>query len=229
VTGNVGTVDALIGQRPPRIAVIDYGIGNLRSAEKALQRVGADAFLTDVPHEIAGADAVVLPGVGAMGRCMEALQQSGLEGPTRAAIASGRPFLGVCVGMQMLHAGSTEFGGVAGLGVFPATIREITPLAADGTRFKVPHMQWNLVMRTKPSRLLDALGDPLWMYFVHSFAPEPHPGVVATADYGGAVSAVVETGTVMGTQFHPEKSGADGLRLLAGFAQLARAGSGQPS
>jgi imidazole glycerol-phosphate synthase subunit HisH len=207
----------------PRIAVIDYGIGNLRSAEKALQRTGADAFLTNDAAEIARADAVVLPGVGAMRRCMEALRSAGLENATREAIASGRPFLGVCVGMQMLHAGSTEFGGVEGLGVFPATVREITPSGPDGHRLKVPHMQWNLLKQQRPSRLLESLSGSMWMYFVHSFAPEHHAGVVATADYGGPITAMVESGNVMGTQFHPEKSGVHGLLLLTAFGQLAAA------
>jgi imidazole glycerol-phosphate synthase subunit HisH len=205
---------------PPRIAIIDYGIGNLRSAEKAMQRAGADAFLTRNPAEIAAAHGVMLPGVGAMGRCMDALRQSGMHTSALEAAASGRPFLGVCVGMQMLHAGSTEFGGVEGLGVFPGTVVELRPEPENGAPLKVPHMQWNRLQQTQPSQLLEAAQHDLWVYFVHSFAPEPHPYVVATAQYGGAVTAVVERANVMGTQFHPEKSGAHGLGLLRQFVRL---------
>ncbi len=215
------------GQRspmtPPRVAVIDYGIGNLRSAEKALQRAGADAFLTSDAAAIAAAHAVVLPGVGAMGRCMEALNSSGLRDPALEAVQSGRPFLGVCVGMQMLHAGSTEHGGVEGLGVFNSTVRLIEPAAEDGRQLKVPHMQWNRLIYKAPSALIDGAqidGDK-WVYFVHSFAADAHPDVVATAQYGGSVTAVVERGNVMGTQFHPEKSGLHGLAVLGSFVALA--------
>jgi imidazole glycerol-phosphate synthase subunit HisH len=211
--------EVLGGNRAPRIAIIDYGIGNLRSAEKAVQRVGADGFLTSDANEIAGADGVMLPGVGAMGRCMEALAEVGLRSVTDEAIASGRPFLAVCVGMQMLHAGSDEHGGVAGLGVFPATVRRIEPDPTSGC--KVPQMQWNLLDRVegRSSLLLDGLPEPTWAYFVHSFAPEFHDGVVATCAYGQQISAVVERGPVAGTQFHPEKSGQHGLALLSGFAR----------
>jgi imidazole glycerol-phosphate synthase subunit HisH len=207
------------GSVAPKIAIIDYGIGNLRSAEKAIQHIGADGFLTSDPKLIARADGVMLPGVGAMGRCMDALSEAGLRTVTDEAIASGRPFLAVCVGMQMLHAGSDEHGGVAGLGVFPATVRRLEPEASMG--LKVPHMQWNVLDRVadRPSLLLDGLPEPMWAYFVHSFAPEFHDGVVATCAYGQQVSAVVEHGNVGGTQFHPEKSGAHGLALLSSFAR----------
>jgi imidazole glycerol-phosphate synthase subunit HisH len=207
----------------PRVAIIDYGIGNLRSAEKAMQKAGADAFLTRNPSEIAAAQGVVLPGVGAMGRCIEALRQSGLQGAALDAVASGRPFLGVCVGMQMLHAGSTEFGGVEGLGVFPGSVVELQPQPEHDRPLKVPHMQWNRLQQVQPSQLLAGMPDELWVYFVHSFAPEPHPYVVATAQYGGPVSAIVERANVMGTQFHPEKSGAHGLSLLGQFVKLCGA------
>ena len=203
----------------PRVAIIDYGIGNLRSVEKALQRVGADAFLTSDPLLIDTADGVLLPGVGAMASCMDALSNAGLRAITIDAIESGRPFLGVCVGMQMLHAGSDEHGGVEGLGVFPATVRQLITVPELG--LKVPHMQWNQLDRVehRPSRLLNGLVDPLWVYFVHSFAPEFHEEVVATCTYGQQISAVVERGNVGGTQFHPEKSGSHGLALLKSFVQ----------
>jgi imidazole glycerol-phosphate synthase subunit HisH len=218
----VDPLDRRAMTRAPKVAIIDYGIGNLRSAEKAMQRAGADAFLTTNPHDIATADGVMLPGVGAMGRCMDSLDASGLAPAARDAIESGRPFLGVCVGMQMLHAGSTEFGGVEGLGVFDAMVTEIKPQPERDVALKVPHMQWNRLEQRQSSRLLDSLPSDLWVYFVHSFAPSPHRQVVATAAYGGDICAVVEKGNVMGTQFHPEKSGDHGLAILGSFVNLCR-------
>jgi glutamine amidotransferase len=194
------------------IAVLDYGIGNLRSAEKALQRVGGNARLTDDPAVVDAAAGVVLPGVGAFGRCMEALRESGLEAPARRAIDDGRPFLGICIGMQMLYEWSEEDPEVKGMGVLPGPVR----LLPDGV--KRPQMQWN---RLDPVRagipLFDGLPDGAWVYFVHSYAPEAGPEVIATCDYGGPVVAAVQRGRLWATQFHPEKSGAAGLRLLANF------------
>ena len=198
-----------------RIAVLDYGIGNLRSAEKALQHVGADARLVTTAAETDGAAGVVLPGVGAFGRCMEALRESGLDAVTKDAVRSGRPFLGICVGMQMLYEGSEEDPGVAGLGVLPGMVRRLAP------GVKHPQMQWNVLEVARPSPLLDGLPDPAWVYFVHSYAPEASPEgaeVAATCEYGGPVVAAVARDNVWATQFHPEKSGAAGLRLLANFA-----------
>jgi glutamine amidotransferase len=198
-----------------RIAVLDYGIGNLRSAEKALQHVGADARLVTTAAETDGAAGVVLPGVGAFGRCMEALRESGLDAVTKDAVRSGRPFLGICVGMQMLYEGSEEDPGVAGLGILPGMVRRL----AAGV--KHPQMQWNVLDVARPSPLLEGLPDPAWVYFVHSYAPEASPEgaeVAATCEYGGPVVAAVARDNVWATQFHPEKSGAAGLRLLANFA-----------
>jgi imidazole glycerol-phosphate synthase subunit HisH len=200
------------------IAVLDYGIGNLRSAEKALERVGADAVLTADPTTVASADAVVLPGVGAFGRCMGALRTAGLEGPARHAIEAGRPFLGICVGMQMLYEGSEEAPDVDGMGVLPGRVRRLP----DGV--KRPQMQWNVLQRQAGSAMFDGFDDPAWVYFVHSYAPEPSPDVVATCDYGGPVVAAVARDRVWATQFHPEKSGANGLRLLGNFVAAARRG-----
>jgi glutamine amidotransferase len=193
------------------IAVLDYGIGNLRSAQKGLEHVGGDAVLTDDPALVDAATGVVLPGVGAFGRCMEALRARGLDEVARGAVASGRPFLGVCIGMQMLYAGSDEDPGVAGLGVFDGFVRL---LRGDVKR---PQMQWNLLQRDRDTRMLAGLGDPVWMYFVHSYAPDMSADVVATCDYGGPVVAAVERENVWATQFHPEKSGDAGLRLLRNF------------
>jgi imidazole glycerol-phosphate synthase subunit HisH len=197
-----------------RVAVLDYGIGNLRSAEKALQRVGADARLTADPAQVAAADAVVLPGVGNFGRCMEALRSSGLEDVARDAVASGRPFLGICVGMQMLFDASEESPGTAGLGVLAGTVRWLPPTV------KLPQIQWNALAVVRASALLGEVADGAWMYFVHSLHAVPADAgiVVATCDYGGPVTAAVERDNVAAVQFHPEKSARAGLALLAGWA-----------
>lgn len=195
------------------IAVLDYGIGNLRSAEKALQKVGADARLVTRAEEVEGASGVVLPGVGAFGRCMEALHQSGLADAALGAIGAGLPFLGICVGMQMLYLASEEQPEVRGLGVFRAMVR----LLPEGV--KRPQMQWNVVQPVgKGSRFLAGLGADPWAYFVHSYAPDATDHVVATCDYGGSVVAAVERDNVWATQFHPEKSGTVGLAMLRNFA-----------
>jgi imidazole glycerol-phosphate synthase subunit HisH len=203
----------------PLVAVLDYGIGNLRSAQKALERVGADARLTADPAVAARAAAVVLPGVGAFGRCAEALRETGLDEVATSAVAAGAPFLGICIGMQLLYEASDESPGVPGLGVLPGRVRRL----ADGV--KRPQMQWNVLERApgRSSGLLAGLGERPWLYFVHSYAPEPGDGVVATCDYGGPVVAAVERGRVWATQFHPEKSGAAGLSVLANFVRLAAA------
>lgn len=199
------------------IAVLDYGIGNLRSAQKALERTGASAELVSDPEDAGGATGVVLPGVGAFGRCMEALRESGLDKVAVDAIEAGTPFLGICVGMQMLYEASDESPGVAGLGVLAGTIG----LLPEGV--KRPQMQWNVLVRSKEgSGLLDGLGPAPWVYFVHSYAPPAGPDVVATCEYGGSVVAAVERGRLWATQFHPEKSGSVGARVLANFAKACR-------
>jgi glutamine amidotransferase len=208
------------------IAVLDYGIGNLRSAEKALRHLGADAVLTREPAVVDRAAGVVLPGVGAFGSCMRALAASGLEPAARAALADGRPFLGICVGMQMLFDGSDEAPEVRGLGVVPGRVRRLPD------RVVLPHMGWNTVAARPGSRLLAGLGEAPWLYFVHSYAGEPDdPAVVAgTTDHGGSFTAAVEAGPLWATQFHPEKSGAAGLALLGNFvAAVAGVGAGAGS
>jgi imidazole glycerol-phosphate synthase subunit HisH len=195
----------------PLVAVLDYGIGNLRSAQKALDHLGADAHLTADAGLIADAAGVVLPGVGAFGACMAALQKTGLDELSHMAIASGRPFLGICVGMQLLYAASEEDPGVAGLGVLPETVLRLP----DGV--KRPQMQWNILRARGEPAMLAGVDDPTWVYFVHSFAPEAGRGVVATCDYGGDVVAGVERGNVWAMQFHPEKSGRAGQQILANF------------
>lgn len=200
----------------PLVAVLDYGIGNLRSAQKALVRVGADARLTADPALVADAAGVVLPGVGAFGRCMEALREARLDRVAVDAVAGGVPFLAICVGMQLLYEGSEESPGVPGLGVLPGTVRRLP----DGV--KRPQMQWNRLHLVGQPALVAGLARPVWAYFVHSFAAEAGDHVVATCDYGGSVAAAVERDRLWATQFHPEKSAAAGLAMLRNFvASLA--------
>ncbi len=201
----------------PLIAVLDYGIGNLRSAQKALQHVGADARLTADPAVIDDAAAVVLPGVGAFGRCMEALERTGLDELAHRAVDAGKPFLGICVGMQLLYDDSEEAPDRPGLGILPGTVR----LLPDGV--KRPQMQWNVLEIVRPSPLLEGLPDPAWVYFVHSYAPDDTEHVIGVCDYGGKVVSAVERGNVSAVQFHPEKSGEVGLQILANFVRAASA------
>jgi glutamine amidotransferase len=194
-----------------KIAVLDYGIGNLRSAEKALQRVGGDAALTADAQEIERAAAVVLPGVGHFGRCMRALRTTGLEGPAWGAVRSGKPFMGICIGMQMLYESSDEDPSASGMGVLTGKVR----LLPDGV--KRPQMQWNQLDIQSDSPMFNTLDTPLWMYFVHSYAPATTEHVVATCEYGGAIVAAVQRDNLWATQFHPEKSGGPGLQVVANF------------
>ena len=207
-------------QRSPVIAVLDYGIGNLRSAEKALQHVGGHATLTSDHGFIRDADAVVLPGVGAFGACMNALRTADLESSVHDAVASGRPFLGICVGMQMLFDGSEEDDTAVGLGVLPGRVQWIPP------GVKRPQMQWNqLHVALADDPMLAGLGNNAWMYFVHSLhgVPIDPELVAATCNYGGELNAAFRNGNVFATQFHPEKSGPFGLALLANFVRAAGA------
>lgn len=201
------------------IAVLDYGIGNLRSAQKALERVGADAHLTADLGLIREAAGIVLPGVGAFGRCMEALRECGLDEPAVEAVGQGRPFLGICVGMQLLYEGSDESPGTPGLGVLSGRVR----LLPDTV--KRPQMQWNQVTSVRPTTMFEGIAEPRWFYFVHSYAAELTDEVVAVCDYGGPTVAAIECGSLWATQFHPEKSGASGLQLLANFVARADANS----
>ena len=197
------------------IAVLDYGIGNLRSAEKALQHVGADARLVDDPQQAADADGVVLPGVGAFGRCAEALRSSGLDQAALFAVEQGVPFLGICVGFQLLYEGSDENPSAEGLGVLPGTVRRLP------AGVKHPQMQWNQLQQCEggATGLLAGVSPMSWVYFVHSYAPERTEHTTSTCDYGGPITASAEQGPLWGTQFHPEKSGGVGLHILANFVR----------
>ncbi len=207
----------------PLIAVLDYGIGNLRSAQKGLQFVGADARLTSDLKLIADADAVVLPGVGNFGACMTALREAGLESAVHDAIATTRPFLGICVGMQMLFESSEESPGVSGLGVIAGTIRW---LPADVQK---PQMQWNQLKIVKQDEMFAGISDNPWMYFVHSLSavPQLQSVVVANCNYGTDLVAAIRFENIFATQFHPEKSATEGLKILENF--VATCGSKRAS
>jgi glutamine amidotransferase len=207
----------------PLIAVLDYGIGNLHSAQKALEHEGADARLTADTGLIADADGVVLPGVGAFGACMSSLRAAGLEGPAHDAVASGRPFLGICVGMQMLFTKSEEDDGAAGLDVIPGTVTWIPVGGVPAV--KIPQMQWNrLEIRDPDEPMLRNLGDEPYVYFVHSLhgVPDDDGMVAATVEYGSTINAAFRRDNVFAVQFHPEKSSRPGLALLANFVDVCR-------
>lgn len=203
----------------PVIGVCDYGVGNLRSVERALRIAGADPLISNDPTAIAGCDGVVLPGVGAFSVAAVALRETGLGEAVRRLAQAGRPVLGICLGHQLLFERSAEGKGGEGLGLLPGTVVRITP--GDGV--KVPHMGWNTIDVARDSVLLDGVASGSSMYFVHSYAAVAEDDdVVATTDYGTRIVAAVERDNVMGTQFHPEKSGATGLRVYANF--VARCG-----
>ena len=203
------------------LAVLDYGIGNLRSAQKALQHVGADAALTADPETIEQADGVVLPGVGNFGACMNALVRTGLADQARKVAERGQPFIGICVGMQMLFEGSDESPDVPGLGLLPGRIEWLPDTV------KRPQMQWNQLACT--DHPLVAGLDQGWVYFVHSLSPVTDHNVIATTEYGKTVVAAAAKDNVYATQFHPEKSATSGLRLLRNFVDICDAGPASES
>jgi glutamine amidotransferase len=199
-----------------RIAILDYGMGNLRSAEKALEHVGVTASITRDPTEVQAADGVILPGVGAMPRAMERIRELGLEELIAERRESGVPILGICLGLQLLFESTTEFGGAGGLGLLQGPVTE---LEADG--LKVPHIGWSPVRWERESRLTEGLPSGTPFYFVHSFAPQPSgEDLLGTAEYGARFACAAERENVYGVQFHPEKSSSAGLRLLANFAGI---------
>jgi glutamine amidotransferase len=197
-----------------RIAILDYGMGNLRSVEKALEHVGAAAVLTADAEEIGDADGLILPGVGAFPRAMERVRERGLDEILAERVEAGVPVLGICLGLQLLFDSTTELAGAAGLGLLPGPVER---LAAPG--LKVPHIGWAEVRWERESRLTDGIASGTPFYFVHSFAPRPGAAeLLGSAEYGGRFACAAERDNVFGVQFHPEKSSAAGLRLLANFA-----------
>ena len=206
------------------IAVIDYGAGNLRNVCKALDRVGADLTLTADPREIERADKVVLPGVGAFADCMMGLQQRDLIEPCLEAAHSGRPFLGICVGMQLLFDVGEEMGEWPGLGLIPGRVGRFDfSQVKGGDRLPIPHIGWNQVILDQPGHpLVAGVAPGGYAYFVHSFHARGTPAedVVASTEYGYPFPAVVARGNVFGIQFHPEKSQTVGLQMLRNFVTL---------
>lgn len=198
-----------------RIAILDYGMGNLRSVEKALERVGAETAITSDPDAAGAFDGLVLPGVGAFPKAMQRIRELGLDALARDWAGAGRPLLGICLGMQLLFERSAENEGAEGLGLLEG---EVSALDARG--LKVPHMGWEPVSWTRESAVVDGLPGATPFYFVHSFAPRPasQSDVLGTAEWGERFACVVERGSVWGVQFHPEKSSTAGLRLLSNFA-----------
>ncbi len=197
------------------MAIIDYGVGNLRSVEKAFQAGGVEASVSSDEEVLRAAEKLVLPGVGAFRACVEALTERGFDRLVREHVAAGRPLLGVCVGMQMLFEESEEFGITGGLGFLRGRVRRFP----EGLR--VPQVGWNQVAWARPHPLAEGIGDGTFFYFVHSFFCEAAEGgaVVGRTEYGLAYASVVARGNVCGVQFHPEKSQAAGLRLLRNFAE----------
>jgi glutamine amidotransferase len=201
-----------------RVAILDYGMGNLRSAEKALERVGAAPEITSDHERVRAAAGVVLPGVGAFPKAMERVRELGLDELLRERVGAGVPVLGICLGLQLLFESTTEHGGAEGIGVLRGRVEE---LAAGA--LKVPQIGWNAVTWTRESPLTNGLPNPCAFYHVHSFAARPADAADAlgVADYGSQFVSAVERGNLFGVQFHPEKSGEAGLRLLANFTEVA--------
>jgi imidazole glycerol-phosphate synthase subunit HisH len=204
-----------------RIAVLDYGMGNLRSVEKALGRVGAEVGRTSEVDLAAGADGLVLPGVGAFPRAMERVHDLGFDRLVAEHAGEGRPVLGICLGMQLLFERSSERGGADGLGLLPGSVE---PLVSEG--LKVPHIGWEPVRWQRESALIEGIDSETPFYFVHSLTPVPADGgdVLGTASYGERFACAVERPPLYGFQFHPEKSSRAGLRLLENFARVCVSG-----
>jgi glutamine amidotransferase len=202
------------------IALVDYGAGNVRSVRKALEAVGAEVRLAVAPRDLEGASRIVLPGVGAFGDCMAALERAGLADALSRVSDEGRPLLGICVGMQVLFEAGEEMGEHAGLGILPGRVVRLPPdLPSRG--LKVPHTGWNQVERVRDVPLLEGLPEPFWAYFNHAYVAHAHPeDILAVTDYGGAFPSVVGRPPVWGVQFHPEKSQRTGLAILRNFVQM---------
>ncbi len=200
------------------IAIVDYGMGNLRSVEKGFQKVGVNALVVNNAQEIDDADAVVLPGVGAFRDCMRNLEEKSLIEPILRSIERGKPYLGICLGLQVLFAESEEFGTHRGLGIFQGKVVRFH------TDLKVPHMGWNTVDLVRRPPLFEGINDASFFYFVHSYyvVPEDDSIIAAKTEYGTEFVSMAWRENVFATQFHPEKSQDDGLRILKNFGNLVR-------
>jgi len=213
-----------LNTQKPMITVVDYGAGNILSVTRALEHVGATTIVTGDPKIVEQAEKLLLPGVGAFGRAMDNLSQRDLIEPIRGHAASGRPFLGVCLGMQLMLNGSEEFGGHEGLGLIPGNVVSIPRTTSHGDPHKIPHIGWNTLLQPQPGRwkntILDGIDKTIGMYFVHSFsaAPTNETDRLADTDYNGQIiSAAIQHENLTGLQCHPEKSGSVGLRVLKNF------------
>ncbi len=200
------------------IVIIDYDAGNLRSVQKALEFLGYEAVITSEESEILSAERVILPGVGAFGEAMEQLKNRGLDETIQKVVESGKPFLGICLGLQLLFEESEESPDVKGLGILSGKIAKIS----GGQGLKIPHMGWNQLNIRKEKGFLRGLGQQPFVYFVHSYYMEPsdHTIIAATTDYGIELPVAVEKDNVMAAQFHPEKSGTVGLQILKNFVEM---------
>ena len=197
------------------VGIIDYGVGNLFSLKSSFEAIGQEAFVSGDAAQLAKADRLILPGVGAFGDAAEKLRQSGLDAFVRQAAAKGTPLMGICLGMQLLFEESHEYGCHKGLGLLKG---KVVPMQPEG--LKIPHIGWNSLHKTQDSPLLSGVKEGDFVYFVHSFhAQGCEDSLVAVTDYGMTVTAAVQKGNVMGCQFHPEKSGQVGLAILKAFAE----------
>jgi len=202
-----------------RIAILDYGVGNLRSVEKALEQVGATATITRDPAGVRAADGIVLPGVGAFPKAMERIRRFGLDELISERRDAGVPILGICLGLQLLFDSSTELGGARGLGLLAGDVVEL-----DAPGLKIPHIGWAPIRWEKESRLSEGIESETPFYLVHSFAPRPeNADLLGSTAYGTRFACAAEHENVFGVQFHPEKSSAAGLRLLSNFAGVCSA------
>jgi len=205
------------------IAVVDYGMGNLRSAQKALEKIGLEAVVTSDPGIIEKADGVVLPGVGAFKACMENLKSYGLVDAVKGSIKKGKPFLGICVGMQLLFSECEEFGRSYGLDIIKGRVIRF-PEKKDGLRLKIPHMGWNQLQFRNNSPLFKGVEENSFVYFVHSYYPVPEDGkvIASTTDYGVTFTSSIWKDNIFATQFHPEKSQTIGLEILKNFGEMVK-------
>lgn len=207
------------------IALIDYGISNLRSVQKAFEHLDTEVTLVDTPQRLAQADHLILPGVGAFPAGMQGLRERGLSEPIKQAARNGKPLIGICLGMQLLFESSDEMGETEGLGLLPGTVTKIKMQDAGGSSrpvLKIPHMGWNQLDVVRDHPLVRGLASGSYAYFVHSYVvcPDQSDIILATTDYGGPFASIVGRGKVCGLQFHPEKSQAVGLKLLRNFLGL---------